>query len=74
MANCQKVKTALSLDISFGKIFAQMLLASLGKGIPKLTTKNATDVHEEETTYATESNSILTTETKSVSDTLVYLR
>jgi len=30
VANCQKVKTAMSLDITFGKILAQMRLAYLG--------------------------------------------
>jgi hypothetical protein len=62
----------MSLDITFGKIFAHMRLAYLGHCILKLT-KNGTDVHEEETASATDNKSTLRTETNSVSETLVYL-
>jgi len=72
VANCQKVKTAISLDITVGKIFAQMRLAYLGHCILKLT-KNGTDVHEKETASATDNNSTLRTETNPFSETLAYL-
>ena len=72
MANCQKVKTALSLDITFGKIAAQMRLAYLGNCILKLK-KNGKYVHEKETASVRDNNSTLRTETKSVSGTLAYL-
>jgi hypothetical protein len=62
----------MSLDITFGKIFAHMRLAYLRHCILKLT-KNGTDVHEKETASATANNSTLRTETNSVSETLVYL-
>jgi hypothetical protein len=62
----------MSLDITFGNIFAHMRLAYLGHCILQLI-KNGTDVHEEETASATDNNSTLRAQTNSVSETLVYL-
>jgi hypothetical protein len=58
--------------ITFGNIFSQTRLVYLGNSILRLT-KNGTDVRETETTSVTDNNSILRKETKSVSETLVYL-